>query len=52
MFIINLTYITELKKVEQFLEQHKVFLNKHYEVGNFIFPGQKSLEKAVLFSRF
>ena len=41
MFIINLTYITELEKVEQYLEQHKEFLNKHYELGNFIISGAK-----------
>jgi len=41
MFIINLTYVTEVEKVEQYLEQHKMFLNKHYKLGNFIISGAK-----------
>ncbi|GAA3519309.1 YciI family protein [Aquimarina addita] len=41
MFIINLTYKTELKKVDQFLNDHIEFLNEQYELGNFLVSGRK-----------
>ncbi|MEO9513590.1 MAG: YciI family protein [Flavobacteriaceae bacterium] len=41
MFIINLTYKTELEKVDQFLEEHITFLNQQYELGNFMASGRK-----------
>ncbi|WP_422857964.1 YciI family protein [Flagellimonas sp. S174] len=41
MFIINLTYKTELEKVDQFLEEHIEYLNKHYELGHFLASGRK-----------
>ena len=41
MFIINLTYKTELEKVDQFLEEHIVFLNEQYELGHFLASGRK-----------
>ncbi|MEM9364226.1 MAG: YciI family protein [Bacteroidota bacterium] len=41
MFIINLTYKTELEKVDQFLEEHVVFLNEQYELGHFLASGRK-----------
>ncbi|OJJ16316.1 GTP cyclohydrolase [marine bacterium AO1-C] len=41
MFIINLTYKTELEKVEQFLDDHIKFLNEQYALGNFIASGRK-----------
>nr|WP_299072227.1 YciI family protein [uncultured Allomuricauda sp.] len=41
MFIINLTYKTELKKVDQFLNDHIEFLNEQYELEHFIASGRK-----------
>lgn len=41
MFIINLTYKTELEKVDQFLNDHIEFLNEQYELGNFLVSGRK-----------
>ena len=41
MFIINLTYKTELEKVDQHLNDHIEFLNEQYELGNFLASGRK-----------
>ncbi|RLJ33629.1 uncharacterized protein YciI [Chryseobacterium sp. 7] len=41
MFIISLTYKSSIEKVEQFIPQHNIFLNKHYESGRFIASGRK-----------
>ncbi|GAA0717796.1 YciI family protein [Aquimarina litoralis] len=41
MFIINLTYMVELKKVDQFLNDHVEFLNEQYSLGNFLASGRK-----------
>ncbi|KQC30856.1 YciI family protein [Flagellimonas eckloniae] len=41
MFIINLTYKTELEKVDQFLNDHIEFLNEQYELEHFLASGRK-----------
>lgn len=41
MFIINLTYKTELEKVDTFLNAHIDFLNDQYEQGHFLASGRK-----------
>lgn len=41
MFIISLTYKTELEKIDQFLNEHIDFLNEQYELGNFLISGRK-----------
>ena len=41
MFIVNLTYKVPLERVEEFLEEHIQYLNKQYELGNFIASGRK-----------
>ncbi|WP_242202905.1 YciI family protein [Aestuariivivens insulae] len=41
MFIINITYRTELEKIDQFLNEHIAFLNEQYELGNFLASGRK-----------
>ena len=41
MFIINLTYKTQLEKVDNCLNEHVEFLNEQYELGNFIASGRK-----------
>lgn len=41
MFIISLTYKCDLDKVDKFLDEHVIFLNKEYEKGSFIVSGRK-----------
>ncbi|MBW1294365.1 YciI family protein [Aquimarina litoralis] len=41
MFIINLTYTTELEKVDRFLNDHIEFLNEQYALGHFLASGRK-----------
>lgn len=41
MFIINLTYKTELEKIDQFLNEHIEFLNEQYKLGHFLASGRK-----------
>ncbi|MGA9590249.1 MAG: YciI family protein [Salegentibacter sp.] len=41
MFIVNLTYKTELEQIDQFLNEHIEFLNEQYELGNFPASGRK-----------
>ncbi|PKH52002.1 GTP cyclohydrolase [Tenacibaculum sp. Bg11-29] len=42
MFIINITYKTELEKVDQFLNEHVKFLDEQYKLGNFLVSGRKT----------
>ncbi|WBX74193.1 YciI family protein [Tenacibaculum pacificus] len=42
MFLINLTYKTELNKIDQFLNEHIQFLNEQYKLGNFLLSGGKN----------
>jgi len=41
MFIINLTYKGDLEQVDKFLDAHIEFLDKEYEMGNFLASGRK-----------
>lgn len=41
MFVINISYKVDLKKVDAFLAQHVEFLNQQYESGIFIASGRK-----------
>lgn len=41
MFIISLTYKAQLEKVDEFLDAHVSFLNKQYDLGNFLASGRK-----------
>ncbi len=41
MFIINLTYKTQLENIDKFLDTHIDFLNEQYQLGNFIASGRK-----------
>ena len=41
MFIINITYIAQLEKIDQYLAEHVQFLNKQYELRNFLTSGRK-----------
>jgi uncharacterized protein YciI len=41
MFIVSLTYKTELSEVDQYIEAHVRFLDKYYTAGKFIASGRK-----------
>lgn len=41
MFIVSLTYISEISEVDKYLEAHIEYLNKYYELGIFIASGRK-----------
>jgi len=41
MFIINITYNVSLNTVDEYIEEHIVYLNKQYENENFIASGRK-----------
>ena len=41
MFIVSLTYISEMSEVDKYLEAHIEYLNKYYELGIFIASGRK-----------
>lgn len=41
MFIINLTYKTELENIDKYLTEHVDFLNEQYEQGIFLASGRK-----------
>ena len=41
MFIVSLTYKTELSEVDQHIEAHVTFLEKYYAAGKFIASGRK-----------
>jgi len=41
MFIVNLTYKTDLDLVDQHLSDHITYLKEQYKAGNFIISGRK-----------
>ncbi|MEQ8475368.1 YciI family protein [Fulvivirga sp.] len=41
MFIINLTYKTELENIDKYLTEHIDFLNEQYKQGVFLASGRK-----------
>ena len=42
MFILVLTYQKPLSEVEKYLSEHRIFLDKYYENGNFIASGKQN----------
>lgn len=42
MYIVNLTYVKAVSEVEKYLEEHRKFLEKYYEIGKFICSGRKN----------
>lgn len=42
MFFALLTYKQSLEKVEEYLEDHNLYLEKNYTLGNFIFSGRRN----------
>ena len=41
MFIVSLSYIQPLEKIEEFLVEHRIFLDKFYQRGKFLMSGRK-----------
>ena len=41
MFIVNLTYIVPLEKVDDYIDAHIEYLNIQYEKGHFLASGRK-----------
>jgi len=41
MFIIELTYIQPLSIVDNFVAEHRAFLERHYATGQFLLSGRK-----------
>ena len=41
MFIVSLTYIQPLEKIEEFLAEHRRFLDKFSQQGKFLMSGRK-----------
>jgi len=41
VFIVSLTYKTELSEVDKYIEAHVTFLEKYYAAGKFIASGRK-----------
>jgi len=41
MFIVSLTYKTELSEVDKYIDEHISYLEKHYALGKFIASGRK-----------
>jgi uncharacterized protein YciI len=41
MFIVSLTYISEISQIDKYLEAHIEYLDKNYEKGFFIASGRK-----------
>lgn len=42
MFIALLTYKTSIDQVDEYLEEHNRYLDKNYQLGNFIFSGRRN----------
>jgi uncharacterized protein YciI len=41
MFVIELTYVADLAKIDALMPKHMVFLRKHYASGHFVVSGRK-----------
>lgn len=41
MFIVSLTYISEISQIDKYLEAHIEYLDKNYDKGVFIASGRK-----------
>ncbi len=41
MFIVELTYIQPLSIVDNFVGEHRAFLERHYATGQFLLSGRK-----------
>ncbi len=41
MFIVHITYLTELEEIEKYTQAHRDFLDMHYQSGQFLASGPK-----------
>ncbi|MDX1808171.1 MAG: YciI family protein [Sulfurospirillaceae bacterium] len=41
MFIVSLTYVQPLEKIDKYLTEHVNYLTEQYKAGNFIASGRK-----------
>lgn len=41
MFVILLNYIKPLSEIDQFVDSHREFLERHYASGHFLLSGRK-----------
>lgn len=41
MFVVSLTYKVDLADVDQYIEAHVAYLEKYYQLGNFMVSGRK-----------
>ncbi|MCQ6282980.1 GTP cyclohydrolase [Bacillus sp. EB600] len=42
MFIALLTYKQPLEKVDEYLQEHRLYLEKNFKLGNFIIAGRRN----------
>ena len=42
MFIALLTYKQPLEKVDEYLQEHRLYLDKNFTLGNFIIAGRRN----------
>ncbi len=48
MYLVELTYISELNKIDQHLEAHRDFLNKYLKAQKLLLAGRKNPRKGGL----
>ncbi|SFC89781.1 YciI family protein [Pseudoalteromonas denitrificans] len=41
MFIVSLTYKTQLSQVDNYINEHIIYLEKYYNLGKFLVSGRK-----------
>lgn len=41
LYLILLSYVRPLAEIDEHLEGHRAFLNKHYDAGHFLMSGPK-----------
>lgn len=41
MFIVSITYTSDLSEIDKYLDEHVIYLDKQYKQGNFLLSGRK-----------
>ncbi len=41
MFIVSITYTSDLSEIDKYLDEHVIFLDNQYKLGNFLISGRK-----------
>ncbi len=41
MFIISITYTSDLSEIDKYLDEHVIYLDQQYNLGNFLISGRK-----------